>query len=75
MVKQEHLQVQGLMEIFQREWCNIYLWTVNGSAIFHVPRDRQYWTACFVVLSVSSALHLCITKSMLRPDRHTFATL
>ncbi len=30
------LQVQGLMEIFQREWCNIYLWTVNGSAMFHI---------------------------------------
>ena len=35
------MQVQGLMEIFQREWCNIYLWTVNGSAMFHIPRDRQ----------------------------------
>jgi uracil-DNA glycosylase len=45
-------QVQGLMEIFDREWCNLYVWTpAGGSAAFHIPRDRQYWAACFDVLA------------------------
>ena len=30
------LQVQGLMAIFDREWCDVYSWTVNGSAVYHV---------------------------------------
>jgi len=56
------VQVQGLMEIFQREWCNIYLWTVNGSAMFHIPRDRPYWNACFEVLSEYWWAHLVPAK-------------
>ena len=44
-------QVQGLMEIFKREWCNLYCWTSNGSAVYHVVRDQQYWGMCWDVLS------------------------
>ncbi|KAF5726691.1 hypothetical protein HS088_TW22G00372 [Tripterygium wilfordii] len=36
-------QVQGQMEIMDREWVNLYCWTPNGSTIFHVRRERQYW--------------------------------
>lgn len=46
------LQVQGLMDIFDRDWCNLYVWTPSGgSGLYHIPRDREYWAACFAVLS------------------------
>lgn len=57
------------MEIFQREWCNIYMWTVNGSAMFHIPRDRQYWTACFEVLSEFWWAHLVPAKHAIASNR------
>jgi uracil-DNA glycosylase len=45
-------QVQGLMDIFNREWCNMYIWTPeHGSASYYIPRDRQYWAAAYDVLS------------------------
>lgn len=44
-------QMQGLMDIFDREWCCLYVWTRSrGSAAFTVPRDRAYWAAAFEVL-------------------------
>ena len=61
------------MEIFQREWCNIYLWTINGSAIFHIPRDRQYWTACFEVLSEYWWAHLVPAKHAIANNRRADA--
>lgn len=36
-------QVQGQMEIMDRDWVDVYCWTPNGSAIFRVYRDRSYW--------------------------------
>lgn len=46
------MQVQGLMDIFDREWCNLYIWTPKGgSGLYHIPRDRRYWADCFVVLA------------------------
>lgn len=45
-------QLQGLMDIFDREWCVLYVWTVNhGSAAFLITRDRDYWAAAFAVLA------------------------
>ncbi|GAB4816198.1 hypothetical protein N2152v2_003244 [Parachlorella kessleri] len=45
-------QVQGLMDIFDREWCNLFVWTpAGGSGLYHIRRDRDYWAACFGVLS------------------------
>lgn len=45
-------QVQGLMDIFDREWCNLYVWTpARGSVAFFIRRDRAYWAACFDVLA------------------------
>ncbi|KAF8390591.1 hypothetical protein HHK36_025118 [Tetracentron sinense] len=36
-------QVQGQMEIMDREWVDLYCWTLNGSTIFRVYRERGYW--------------------------------
>lgn len=37
-------QVQGLLRIFNREFCDLYSWTsVNGSALFRIYRDDNYW--------------------------------
>lgn len=36
-------QVQGQMEVLDRDWVDLYCWTQNGSTIFRVHRDRQYW--------------------------------
>ncbi|KAE9454701.1 hypothetical protein C3L33_13395, partial [Rhododendron williamsianum] len=36
-------QVQGQMEIMDRDWVDLYCWTPNGSTIFRVCRDRDYW--------------------------------
>ncbi|KAL6770754.1 hypothetical protein ACKKBF_B32530 [Auxenochlorella protothecoides x Auxenochlorella symbiontica] len=45
-------QIQGQMEIMDREWCDLYVWTpANGAAAFRIPRDRAYWAACFDVLA------------------------
>ncbi|KAK9863175.1 hypothetical protein WJX84_006084 [Apatococcus fuscideae] len=44
-------QVQGLMDMFDREWCHLYCWTQTGSTIFCIQRDRQYWLRCFEVLA------------------------
>jgi|UniRef100_A0A2N9FSW6 putative phage-type endonuclease len=36
-------QVQGQMEIMDRDWVDLYCWTPNGSTIFRVQRERGYW--------------------------------
>lgn len=36
-------QVQGQMEIMNREWVDLYCWTPNGSTLFRVLRNREYW--------------------------------
>ncbi|XP_020588287.1 uncharacterized protein LOC110030076 isoform X2 [Phalaenopsis equestris] len=36
-------QVQGQMEIMDRDWVDLYCWTPNGSVVFRVFRDREYW--------------------------------
>ncbi|XP_054777238.1 uncharacterized protein LOC129285523 [Prosopis cineraria] len=36
-------QVQGQMEIMDRDWVDLYCWTPNGSTIFRVCREREYW--------------------------------
>ena len=37
------------MEVFGREWCHAYIWTVNGSALWTFTRDRQYWAGVYEV--------------------------
>ncbi|KAK8966881.1 hypothetical protein KSP40_PGU015403 [Platanthera guangdongensis] len=36
-------QVQGQMEIMDRDWVDLYCWMPNGSVLFRVFRDREYW--------------------------------
>ncbi|XP_050208184.1 uncharacterized protein LOC126657522 [Mercurialis annua] len=36
-------QVQGQLEIMNREWADVFCWTPNGSTTFRVCRDRNYW--------------------------------
>lgn len=43
-------QVQGQMEIMDREWVDLYCWTPNGSTIFRVHRDRAYWDMIHAIL-------------------------
>ncbi|XP_020253385.1 uncharacterized protein LOC109830523 isoform X2 [Asparagus officinalis] len=44
-------QLQGQMEIMDRDWVDLYCWTPNGSAIFRVVRDKEYWELMHGVLS------------------------
>lgn len=43
-------QVQGQMEIMNREWVDLYCWTPNGSTIFRVCRERDYWQLIYGIL-------------------------
>ncbi|KFK36626.1 hypothetical protein AALP_AA4G148400 [Arabis alpina] len=36
-------QAQGLMEIMDRDWLDLYCWTVNGSSLFRIERDSLFW--------------------------------
>ncbi|ESQ35439.1 hypothetical protein EUTSA_v10008304mg [Eutrema salsugineum] len=36
-------QLQGLMEIVDRDWLDLYSWTRNGSSLFRVWRDTEFW--------------------------------
>ncbi len=45
------VQVQGLLEIFDREWLNLYAHTPNASALYHIRRDRAYWKDLYSALS------------------------
>ena len=43
-------QIQGQMEVMDREWVDLYCWTTNGSTIFRVCRDEEYWKLIHEVL-------------------------
>lgn len=43
-------QVQGQMEIMDRDWVDLYCWTPNGSTIFRVQRDRGYFNLIYDIL-------------------------
>lgn len=36
-----YCQVNGLMEIMDKEWCDFVSWTVNGMKIYRVYRDKE----------------------------------
>ena len=45
-------QVQGLMAVFDRQWCDLFCYTVeHGSAIYRVERDPEYWAMMYRALS------------------------
>ncbi|CAA0822528.1 Restriction endonuclease- type II-like superfamily protein [Striga hermonthica] len=43
-------QAQGLMEILDRDWMDMYVWTVNGSSLFRIYRDEEYWKLLKIAL-------------------------
>ncbi|KAJ7957617.1 Restriction endonuclease, type II-like superfamily protein [Quillaja saponaria] len=43
-------QVQGQMEIMDLEWVDLYCWTLNGSTLFRVCRERGYWNLIHGIL-------------------------
>lgn len=43
-------QLQGQMEIMDRDWVDLYCWTPNGSTIFRVHRERGYWELIHEIL-------------------------
>ncbi|MDA0664245.1 MAG: YqaJ viral recombinase family protein [Proteobacteria bacterium] len=43
-------QVQGFLEITQREWCDYVCWTPNGTTCFRVFRSQEYWNWAFPLL-------------------------
>ncbi|KAL4570129.1 hypothetical protein LXL04_025780 [Taraxacum kok-saghyz] len=43
-------QIQGQMEVMDRDWVDLYCWTINGSTIFRVCRDESYWKLIYGVL-------------------------
>ena len=36
-------QVQGQMEVCDREWCDLVLWVPHDVKVLRVPRDRAFW--------------------------------
>lgn len=44
-------QAQGLMEILGRDWMDFYVWTPNGSSLFRLHRDTEYWGVMKIALS------------------------
>ncbi|GMH40774.1 hypothetical protein BSKO_08678 [Bryopsis sp. KO-2023] len=45
-------QVQGLMDVFDLEWCHLMCWTKsNGATIFWIPRNRKYWAKAYSLLA------------------------
>ncbi|KAJ4950844.1 hypothetical protein NE237_027676 [Protea cynaroides] len=44
-------QAQGLMEILDRDWMDFYVWTPNGSSLFRINRDVEYWNLMKLALS------------------------
>ena len=39
-----HVKWAGLLHIFDREFCDLFAWTtLNGSVVFRIARDKEYW--------------------------------
>ncbi|XP_077239671.1 uncharacterized protein LOC143880558 [Tasmannia lanceolata] len=66
-------QAQGLMEILDRNWMDFYAWTPNGSSLFRLERNPQYWELLKLALSdfwwnhVQPAKELCIMDPIADP--------
>ena len=63
------------MDIFDRDWCNLFVWTVNGSTLFHIKRDRDYWRLCFQGLAEFWWSHVVPAKHALAADTPDLADL
>ena len=41
---------QGLMEIYDLDWCHFLIWRQDGYKLYEVPRDREYFDSMFEAL-------------------------
>lgn len=66
-------QAQGLMEILDREWMDLYVWTTKGSSLFRLYRNVEYWDLVRTALSdfwwkhVQPARQLCANSVISNP--------
>ncbi|CAI9103877.1 OLC1v1002459C1 [Oldenlandia corymbosa var. corymbosa] len=44
-------QAQGLMEILDRDWMDMYVWTPVGSSHFRLWRNEEYWDLLKIALA------------------------
>lgn len=44
-------QVQGQLNICGRDWCHVFSWTRNGSALYVLDRKEEYWRVMHTALS------------------------
>ncbi|XP_057788217.1 uncharacterized protein LOC131005325 [Salvia miltiorrhiza] len=66
-------QAQGLMEILDRDWLDMYVWTVKGSSLFRIYRNVEYWDILKIALSdfwwkhVQPAKEICNRRVITNP--------
>lgn len=53
------------MDLMDKDWCDLFVYTVNGSAIFRITRDFEYWRLCYSVLAEFWWEHLIPAKHAL----------
>lgn len=61
-------QAQGLMEIFDRNWLDFYVWTMNGSCIYRVQRDADLWELMLTALNDFWWGHVVPARHLLAKD-------
>ena len=59
-------QAQGLMEIMDRDWMDFYVWTLNGSSLFRLYRDAEYWDVLKIALSDFWFKHVLPARELCR---------
>ncbi|CAI5476500.1 unnamed protein product [Closterium sp. Yama58-4] len=60
-------QIQGLLEIFDRDWLDFFVWTKRGgSALWRVERDEKYWGLLFTALEEFWWVHVVPAREALR---------
>ncbi|EYU20974.1 hypothetical protein MIMGU_mgv1a022438mg [Erythranthe guttata] len=66
-------EFQGLMEILDRDWMDMYCYTVNGSSLFRLYRNQEYWKILKIALSdfwwnhVQAAKEIISTRVITNP--------
>ncbi len=44
-------QIQGQLQITEKEWCDFVSWTPDDLTIFHVLRNQEYWDKAVTLLN------------------------
>ena len=61
-------QAQGLMEIFDRNWLDFYVWTLNGSSIYRIDRNPDLWELMLTALNDFWWGHVIPAKHLVSKD-------